>query len=227
MYFLPQFIDFFLPRFCSSCKIKLKAEEEIVCPVCLSLIIRPDPQRLSREFERKFSPENIISGFTSLFVFEKDKELQNIIHGLKYEGKFRIGVYLGKMMGAELSGQFNEWKIDLIVPVPLHHLKKAERGYNQSEFIAKGIRSVSDIPVSTNSIKRNRFTETQTGFNLAERRENLKDAFSIKRKTDLKGKKILLLDDVITTGATVSECGKILLETGAAKIYAASAAIAD
>jgi len=227
MNFLTPFIDFFLPRFCPACKNKLSIGEEIVCGSCLSKIKRPDEQRLKHEFERKFSSDKIISGFTSLFVFEKDKELQHIIHGLKYDGKFQIGIFLGKLIANELGRQFDLWKIDFIIPVPLHHLKRAERGYNQSEFIAKGIRSVLRIPISTNSIKRERFTETQTSLNLVERKENLKDAFTIKRKNNLKGKTILLLDDVITTGATISECGKILLENGIANIYAASVAIAD
>ena len=96
-----------------------------------------------------------------------------------------------------------------------------------SEFIAKGIRSVLRIPIITHSIKRKRFTETQTSLNLVERKENLNDAFTIKRKNNLKGKTILLLDDVITTGATISECGRVLLEKGAANVYAASVAIAD
>lgn len=227
MNFLTPLVDFFLPRFCSACKTKLSVGIEIVCVTCLSSIHRPDEHKLKNEFDRKFRSDKIISDFTSLFLFEKDKELQHIIHELKYNGKFRIGIYLGKLMGKELSKQLDEWKIDFIVPVPLHHLKRAERGYNQSEFIANGIRSVKNIPVRTNFIKRNRFTETQTGFNLTERKENLVDAFTIKRKNNLKGKTILLLDDVITSGTTVAECGKILRNQDSANVYAASVAIAD
>lgn len=227
MNFLTPLIDFFLPRFCTACKNKLPAEEFIVCSSCLSKIKKPNVNRIAHEFERKFSSDKIISGFTSLFLFEKDKELQHIIHALKYDGKFQVGIFLGKLIALELKDRFDEWKIDFIVPVPLHHLKQAERGYNQSGFIAKGIRSVLRIPVKNKVIKRTRFTETQTNMNLLERRENTKDAFTTKRKNYLKGKTILLLDDVITTGATISECGRVLLEKGAAKIYAASVAIAD
>ena len=227
MNFLTSFLDFFLPRFCSSCKNKLLIGEEIVCASCISKIKRAEEIRLSYEFDRKFKSDKIISGFTSLFVFEKDKELQQIIHGLKYDRKFRIGIFFGKLMALEFDQKVSDWKIDFIIPIPLHHLKRAERGYNQSEFIAKGVQSVLRIPIKTNAIKRNRFTETQTSLNLAERKENLKDAFAIKRKNNLKGKNILLLDDVITTGATASECGKIILESGAASVYAVSVAIAD
>lgn len=227
MNFLTSLLDFFLPRFCSSCKNKLLTKEEIVCTSCLSNITRAQDTRLKFEFDRKFSSDKIITGFTSLFIFEKDKELQQVIHGLKYDGKYRIGIFLGKLMAQEFCQKLYDWKIDFIIPVPLHHLKRAERGYNQSEFIAKGVQSVLRIPIKTNAIKRNRFTETQTSLNLAERKENLKDAFIIMRKNNLSGKRILLLDDVITTGATCSESGRLLKENGAAEIYALSVAIAD
>lgn len=227
MKFLTQFIDFFLPRLCPSCKIKLNSEEEVVCNSCLSKIKRADEERLYREFERKFRNEKIISGFASVFVFEKDKELQNIIHELKYNGKFGIGTFLGKVLASEMQKQIEVWAIDFIVPVPLHHLKRAERGYNQSDFIAKGIKSVSRIPVMSSLIKRKRFTETQTNLTLVERKENVRDAFGLKAGDKFTGKHILLLDDVITTGATISECGRIISECGAANVYAASVAIAD
>jgi ComF family protein len=146
---------------------------------------------------------------------------------LKYNGKFSIGFFLGKILADALKDKFNEWEFDYIVPVPLHHLKRAERGYNQSDFIARGIKSIIKIPINAKILIRTRFTESQTNLNMQERNENMKNAFSVKRKKLLKGKTILLIDDVITTGATISECGRILLENGAVKVYAASVAIAD
>jgi ComF family protein len=227
MNFLTDISDFFLPRFCPSCKNKLASTEVVVCNSCLSKIKHADNERTETEFARKFKNEKIIKGFTSLFVFEKDKELQNIIHDLKYNGKFSIGIFLGKLLAAAMNDKIQEWKIDLIVPIPLHHLKRAERGYNQSDFIAKGMKKILQVPVKSRLIKRVRFTETQTSMNLVERKENMKDAFAIRRNKIVKGKNILLLDDVITTGATISECGRIILESGATNVYAASVAIAD
>ena len=119
------------------------------------------------------------------------------------------------------------WNFDLIVPIPLHHLKKAERGYNQSFYIAKGVRKILNIKVSDRIVKRIKYTESQTTMNISEREENIYGAFKVKLKNSISGKNILLIDDVITTGATISECGKILLEAGANRIYAASIAIAD
>ena len=139
-YFPNVFLDFILPRFCCSCKTKLSLDQDTMCVNCLSKIQRSTPIRLSREFDRKFSDKKIISEFYSPFVFEKDKELQHAIHALKYEKKFPIGIFLGKVLGSELKKQQINWKFDLIIPIPLHQLKKAERGYNQSYFIAKGVR---------------------------------------------------------------------------------------
>jgi ComF family protein len=220
-------LDFFLPRFCPACKCKLSISEEIICKTCLGKLSLADNERLDSEFKRKFDDKKIISGFVSLYVFEKDKELQHIIHSIKYDKRFISGLYLGKTMGEILSSVIKNWRPDIIIPVPLHHLKKTERGFNQAYYIAKGLSKETGIPVNQRIIKRIRYTKSQTTLNLKEREENIDGAFAITRRSNMKGKKILLIDDVITTGATISECGKILLEAGAGKIYAASAAIAD
>lgn len=120
-----------------------------------------------------------------------------------------------------------DWQIDLILPVPLHSLKKAERGFNQSFYLAKGMSKALNIPVSQSILKRKRYTESQTQKNLVERTENMLEAFQIKNEKKVKGKNILLIDDVITTGATIRECGKILQASGAGNIYAASIALAE
>jgi ComF family protein len=158
-------------------------------------------------------------------VFEKDKELQHIIHSLKYEKKFLLGVFLGSLLGETIKNEFTDYKIDFVVPVPLHHLKKAEREFNQSFYIAKGISKKTGIRVNNKLVKRKRFTESQTTMTLSEREENIKEAFIPGKK--LSGENILLVDDVITTGSTIKECGRVLLDAGANKIYAASIAIAD
>jgi len=227
MKFASSLLDFFLPRFCASCNTKLPPDEHIVCNNCFSKIKRADEDRINAEFTKKFAHDKIISSFTSLFIFEKDKELQSIIHELKYGGKFGIGKYLGEIIARELNQQIRDWRIDLIVPVPLHHLKRAERGYNQSDFLAKGISSVLKIPVKSRIVKRVRFTSTQTELTLVQRKENVRNAFALRGKPKLNGQNILLLDDVITTGATTSECAKVLVDNGAKKVYACSVAIAE
>jgi len=226
-YFANNLFDFILPRFCCSCKTKLSVNQDTMCVDCLSKIQRSNSSRLKREFERKFMNNKIIREFYSPFVFEKDKELQHAIHALKYDKKFPVGIFLGKVLAAEIKSSKTNWKFDLIMPIPLHQLKKAERGYNQAYYIAKGVGKIFKVKVSDRSVKRIKYTESQTTMNLNEREENISGAFKVKWNTQVRGKNILLLDDVITTGATISECGKILLEAGANKIYAASVAIAD
>lgn len=221
------FFDFFIPRFCPACNTKLLPEEESVCNKCLSSIQVADVKRLESEYERKFAATEIISGFTSLFVFEKDKALQSLIHSIKYNKRFLNAKFLGKMIGEKLEKQIKEWNIDYICAVPLHQLRSAERGFNQSNYIAKGIGKTLNIPVKNNFLKRSRYTETQTNLNLKERELNISNAFIVKQKKKIKSKTFLLVDDVITTGATIRECGKVLLENGATSIYACSAAIAD
>lgn len=194
---------------------------------CYELIRRPDLKRIEFEFTRKFRSDKIISGFNSAFVFEKEKPLQHLIHSLKYMENFRIGIFLGKIAGELLKEEIKSWKGDILIPVPLHRLKKAERGYNQSFYIAKGISSVLKIPVEKSAIKRKRFTETQTELTLEERQNNISCAFTVTGSKKLTGRNIILVDDVITTGATISECGRVLKENGAAEIFALSVAIAD
>ena len=221
------FFDFFLPRFCVSCSTKLNPSEDSFCTNCLNKIERASSERIKHEFDRKFRNDKVISDFFSLFVFEKDKELQHGIHVLKYKSRFKVGVLLGKLLGKEIQELNQIWKINLIIPIPLHHLKKAERGYNQSYYIAKGVSKISNCKLKQNVVRRVKYTETQTTMTLIERKENISKAFKVRRINVVKGKNILLIDDVITTGATITECGKILLESGANKIYAASVAIAD
>ena len=224
---LTSLLDLFLPRFCCACKNKLRSNEDTMCVSCLTKIQIATEDRLKREFDRKFLNKNIVSDFFSLFVFEKDKELQHAIHSLKYENKFPVGIFLGKTLGNEIKKNRPDWIIDFIIPIPLHQLKKAERGYNQSFYIAKGLGRTTKILYSDRIVKRKKYTESQTTMTLIEREENISEAFKVRNKNAVKGKSILLVDDVITTGATISECGKILLEAGAKNIYAASVAIAD
>lgn len=226
-YFFIDLFDFFLPRFCPSCNNKLFNNEISVCQKCISSIELADQTRIDFEYDKKFAVQKVISGFTSLYVFERDKELQEILHHFKYNRRFIIGITLGTESAKIRRQTISDWKIDIIIPVPLHHLKKAERGYNQSHYIAKGLSKTLKIPTNERSIKRIRYTESQTLKNITDRELNVRGAFSVRNKKRIKGKNILLVDDVITTGATISECARQLLNHGAEKVYAISVAIAD
>jgi len=225
--FLISFFDFFLPRFCPACEKKLLPEEKYICNVCINHISSASNSLIKIEYERKFSNKNLISGFTTPFVFEKDKELQHIIHSIKYSNKFAIGKRLGEIIAEKCGEEIKSWKIDFIVPVPLHHLKKAKRGYNQSFYLSKGLGKGLNIPVEQNVLKRAKFTQTQTALSLVERQENVGDAFKARKIKLVKDKNILIIDDVITTGATVNECARVLKKAGANKLYACSSAIPE
>lgn len=219
--------DFFLPRICPSCNNKLNSFEEIVCDYCFSRLKLTPESLIKTEYENKFAIKNFIKDFHPIFVFESGNEIQHLIHSLKYNKQFRIGIYLGEIIANQINQKFIDWNIELIIPIPLHQLKKAERGYNQSEFIAKGLSERTKIPYSRKVIHRKKFTETQTHLSALERQQNVKDAFKVVNKKLIEGKNILLVDDVITTGATISECAKVLLREGAKNIFATSVAIAQ
>ena len=220
-----QFFDFFLPRFCPGCNIKLSSRDKPICTDCLSSILIADDNLIRAEFNRKFFHTYIIKDFFSRYIFETDKTLQHIIHVLKYERQFRLGIFLGELIAEGIKNK--NWQIDLIVSIPIHHLKKAERGFNQSDFIAKGLSNSLGIPYSTKLIKRTRYTESQTGLNLDERAENVANAFRVRNSKRIFEKNFLLVDDVITTGATTLECGKSLVNAGAKSVYACSVGIAE
>jgi competence protein ComFC len=219
--------DFFIPRQCPGCNNKLLSSETAICKQCLASIKIAEDERIRSEFERKFLSSKIISGFTSLFVFEKDKPIQSYIHSIKYNKRFLNAQFFGELIAQKLNTQIKNWNIDYLVPVPLHQLRKAERGFNQSKYIASGISKEIDIRVRNNILRRAKYTETQTNLSLTEREKNIADAFKVRYERSIKNKSFLLVDDVITTGATIRECGKALLNAGANKIYACSAAIAE
>lgn len=219
-------LDFFLPRLCLCCNSKLPPAQRIVCDSCFSQIDIATDELIQYEFDRKFSTDNIIDGFLSPFVFKDGGNLQMLLHELKYQNRFRVGNILGVFIGELSADKIAPWNIDFIIPIPLHKLKKADRGYNQSDHIGKSLAKYLDKPCRTNIVKRKKFTESQTKLNIQERKINIEGAFRLKRTKEIRGKNILLLDDVITTGATVTELGKVLKENEANKVYACSVALA-
>jgi ComF family protein len=190
-----------------------------------------DDDQLYQEMHQRLtcSPTSPISNLTSLYHFEKEGTLQSIIHQLKYNGMTSLGVELGRKLGEKLQTQHLERSIDGMIPVPLHSAKLRERGYNQSEHIAKGIRQVMGIPLYSSLLLRHKYTSSQTQLSAVERKENVGDAFSVNKRDllDLEGKTFLLVDDVITTGATIDACAKVLTQHGARRVVASSVALAE
>ena len=146
-----------------------------------------------------------------------------VIHHFKYRSKTRLARLLGRAMAGIIRADFVLNQADLIVPVPLHWWKRMRRGYNQSEILARVIGRETGMPVVP-ALGRARRTRTQTRLSEAARRKNVADAFAL-RPGSVEDKKILLVDDVLTTGATLKECGRVLKQAGAAEVYACVAAI--
>jgi len=225
--FLP-LIDFFYPPVCLCCNKLLPDGREHVCEQCWNSIRRVEKDlELYQETRGKLLASGTIDDLVASFVFEKEGSFQHIAHGLKYAGVQSLGIELGRRLG----GVINDWglRADYLVPIPLHKRKLRERGYNQAELIARGVGAETRIPVRADLVHRNRFTQTQTALSMEERHKNVKGAFEIRSLDEsvIKDKTFILIDDVITTGATIEACGHELREEGATCIIAASSALAQ
>lgn len=222
--------DFVYPPVCFICDRYLNKSEEYICDLCWKQFSPIDSSHPTwKEISEKLILEGSIESLLSCFLFEKEGTLQNAIHLLKYEGMRTLGVKLGREIGFRMLVNPKFQNADGLIPIPLHVLKRRERGYNQSEYICKGIAAVTGIPVASTFIVRQKYTESQTQLNIDERRANVGDAFHIDAKCDahINGKRFILVDDVITTGSTITACANILLQHEASSVLAASVALAE
>ena len=195
------------PVVCIVCDQRITEPNTVVCHNCWS-----DLKLLSAEnIKTKPIPEQLD---TILPVFEFNDTIQKIIHGLKYSGYKSLGVHLGRLVTVRLPQDFFQ-KDTVLLPVPLHPIKKRERGYNQSMFIARGIAEVAGLTVRDNLLKRVKNTVTQTHLDAHERLQNMQNAFTIFDNCDLNGiNSIVLVDDVFTTGATMNAAAAVLKSQG-------------
>lgn len=164
---------------------------------------------------------------TSYFFYNKGSDFRFILHQLKYHGCKELGEAMGRMMACELlrSGFFET--IDCIIPVPLHEKKQQLRGYNQSEWIARGISVATGIPVNTTAVVREKDTETQTRKSMSERWENVSGIFVLLQPALFVKQHILIVDDVLTTGATTVTCASVFNEVEGIRISVLTLAMAQ
>lgn len=156
--------------------------------------------------------------------FNKQSVMQNLLHQLKYKGKKEIGLYFGRRIGEALGSSGRYKGIDAVVPLPLFFKREKKRGYNQAAMIGEGIAEIMDLPVLNNVVTRKRNTETQTHKTRTERWENIEGKFELINKEEVEGKHVLLVDDVLTTGATLEACGSELLKARELKLSIATLA---
>ncbi len=224
------FLEFVYPPTCFVCEALLEGGRSRVCSACWSTIRRiSHDDSLCREMRERLTRPQSIANLISLYHFEKDGTLQAIIHQLKYDGMTVLGRELGRKLGEKLLKEVPDHSIDGIVPVPLHSTKLRERGYNQSEYIARGIRDATGIPVYTSLLKRHKYTSSQTKLTASERRENVGDAFCVNKRSyeKINQRSFLVVDDVITTGSTIEACAEVLMAHGASSVIGSSVALAE
>lgn len=209
-------LDLIAPRFCTACGQRLSPTEQVLCASCNLHLPRtgfqftPTDNVMARLFWGIIPVERV----AALFFYEAGSSMSNILYDLKYHDHPEVGIQMGQLMAYEFSeaGFFDG--IDLIVPVPLAKKRQRQRGYNQSRCLAKGISRITGLPIYDHVVRRTVFLESQTQMDRWQRQENVENVFQAKDITALHGRHILLVDDVVTTGATMMACAHELLKAG-------------
>ena len=218
----------FFPNLCLGCGRPLIRGEDTICSICHFHLPKThfhnDPDNaLNKVFWGRVNLEAV----AAYVYFQKGSTVQHLLHQLKYKGRQEIGLRIGKWYGQELryAGVFRE--VELVVPVPLHPNKLRKRGYNQSRVFAEGLVSVMTAKLEDHCLYRKVDSKTQTRKTRYNRWENVENIFAVRNPEKLQGKHVLLVDDVITTGATLEACARALLEVPGVKISVVTIAYAS
>jgi ComF family protein len=222
------FLHVVFPHVCDGCGSDLLNIESRLCIRCLASLpetnfeIHPN-NPVEKDFWGRLP---IISGSAHLY-FTKESLVQHLMHQLKYRGNKDLGVQLGRIMGNALksSNRFNN--VDALIPLPLFPSKEKKRGYNQAKVLCDGIAEIMNLPVLSNVIIRPQHTETQTKKGRIERWKNIEGKFKLIDPIAIHNKHLLLIDDVVTTGATLEACGNELLSVNNVKLSVATLCIAS
>ncbi len=221
------FIALIYPRNCISCNNSLFKHEEFICNYCFVNLPKSNfHTEENSELERVFTGRVPVVKAGSYYLFEKSGKVQKILHSIKYKSNKVLAEQLGIWYAQSLKDCTEIAKADVIIPVPLHPKKQKQRGFNQSEEFAKGLSKEFNIPLNTTNLTRNQFTETQTRKNKFARWENVEGKFELNNPTALENKTVILVDDVITTGATIEACYEALKLSPGIKISVLSLAYA-
>lgn len=205
-------MQLFFPHTCAACGSDVLNEETALCMQCLhQLPVTNFNQHANNPVEKIFWGKLPITAATSYCHFTKQSLIQNILHQAKYKNNQQAAIFMGNLLGNSLqqSNRFNT--IDAIVPLPLFAARLKKRGYNQAALIARGIAAQTGKPVIETAVTRLSATETQTHKNRVERWQNMQGRFMVTNAAVLENKHVLLVDDVVTTGATLEACGQELL----------------
>lgn len=213
---MSRIIDFLQPRFCVICGCRLAVTEDVVCCNCNMLLPRTWQCRnaLDNDMARMFWGRLHVARCASLMHYQSHTPASRLFYELKYHDQPEIGVVFGRIAAKEFDAFGFFEGIDMIIPLPLSSKRERQRGYNQCMAIACGIAQIREIPIRNDVVKRVKNTETQTRKNPVERLDNVKDAFALLKPDVVHGKHVLLVDDVVTTGASLTACGKELEKAG-------------
>ena len=225
---LSDLLSLLFPNLCAACGAGLHRGEVHICTRCLNELPYTDHHTdPANKAAKKLWGRIQFHAAMSLLHFRKGGRVQNIIHQLKYLNNRGIGLTLGRMMGEKILQSAAFENIEVIIPVPLHRKRERSRGYNQSQCVAEGIAAVLQVPVNNTAIIRQVATRSQTNKNRFTRFENMKDVFSVVNTDGLIGSHVLLVDDVLTTGATIASCAGELNKSGIKKLSIATVAFAN
>lgn len=227
---LADFVSLIFPQVCLACEEPLARGEDHICTGCRALFPYTDYHKLppnDNPLARKFWGKLPVRHSLSYLRFLRRGRVQHLLHQLKYQGQRDIGRVLGRWYGAELSDFGLATEFDLIVPVPLHPRKLAKRGYNQSDSFAEGLAQSMNVPWSATALRRTEHTTSQTSKNRAERWQNVAEVFEVATSESILDKRVLIVDDVLTTGATLEACAAALLAAGGREVSIATIACAE
>ena len=213
------FISLLFPRLCYACGNHLLRNESLICTGCFVSIPRTNYHlQTENPVAQLFWGRCMIEKAAAFSFYSRGSRIRNLIHKLKYSGIKEIGYELGRIYAVPLKDSGFTAGIDLIIPVPLHPSKKRIRGFNQSEYISAGVSDVTGLPVDTDSLIRILQSATQTNRSRYERWKNVEGIFRVADARAIRGKHILLVDDVITTGSTIESCVNELLKVEEVKV---------
>jgi len=208
-------IDLVYPRTCAGCGNERPVRDGIFCVACLVDLPETNYHLIpDNPLEQHFWGRIPLQSGSAMLFFIPGGRTQKLLHNIKYCGHSHLAVEAGRFYGRKLVHTPRFGHLDCIVPVPLHWRKQLQRGFNQSEAFGRGLAETMQLPLIRNVLIRSRATQSQTSKSRLDRVTNLAGAFEIKRAGQVQGKHVLLIDDVLTTGATLESCALKLLEIG-------------
>jgi ComF family protein len=220
-------LHYFFPHLCMGCGNDVIGKDALICAQCIINLPSTNYAEITNNpIEKIFWGRLPLAAAHAQFYFAKSTTIQHLIHQLKYKNNQAIGVYLGELMGNSLLQSNRFEQIDYLIPLPLTAKREKKRGYNQAAIICKGMSNSMKVPIVNDVLLRSMFTQTQTKKQRDERWQNVSESFTITNQQTIEGKKILLVDDVITTGATLEAAGAKLLNNSNATLYLATLAFA-